>query len=178
MRNGTMSKHYAGIGARATPPAVLRDMEGLAHLFKGAQYILRSGGAAGADSAFQNGSGGINHIYEAKHCTNDAIYMAGQFHPNWNACNSYVKKLHGRNMMILFGPRLDEPVDFVCCYTPGGEVTGGTGQALRAAIHYGIPIFNLAVDKLPGLREIKTCSDEMFKLKSVCHTTINRSNMR
>jgi hypothetical protein len=178
MRNGTIHKYYAGIGARATPNQVLHQMEGLALTYSGAQYILRSGGAAGADSAWQNGSRGHFQLFEAAHATNEAIKMASQFHPNWKACNQYVTRLHGRNMMILFGPRLDEPADFVCCWTPGGKATGGTGQALRAAEHFGIPIFNLAVDEPPGLAKIKACSEEMFKIKSVCHTTINRSNMR
>jgi hypothetical protein len=32
----------------------------------------------------------------------------------------------------------------VICYTPGGRSGGGTGQAIRVAELYGIPVFDLA----------------------------------
>lgn len=35
------------------------------------------------------------------------------------------------------------PVKFVACWTPGGEVVGGTGHALRVAKAHGVPIRNL-----------------------------------
>ncbi len=178
MQNGTAVKYYAGIGARKVSADVLAEIDKLALLFAGARYVLRSGGAAGCDSAWQNGSQNNYTLYLAEHATNAAIEMASRFHPNWKACNSHVCKLHGRNMMILLGPQLNDPVDFVCCWTPSGRAVGGTGQALRAAEFFGIPIFNLGRGDAPDLRSIKQCSDEMFKLKSLCNTTINRSNMR
>lgn len=48
-----------------------------------------------------------------------------------------------RNAMQVLGPRLDAPADLVVAYTPGGAVTGGTGQALRMAGDIGIPVRNL-----------------------------------
>jgi hypothetical protein len=37
------------------------------------------------------------------------------------------------------------PVDFIVCWTPYGEVTGGTGQALRIAKANEIAIYNFGV---------------------------------
>jgi len=46
-------------------------------------------------------------------------------------------------MMVLLGAGLDDPVEFVLCWTPGGETVGGTGHLIRAARSYGIPVYNL-----------------------------------
>ena len=45
--------------------------------------------------------------------------------------------------MQMLGPRMDKPADLVVAYTPKGQVTGGTGQALRMAGNLGIPVRNL-----------------------------------
>jgi hypothetical protein len=43
----------------------------------------------------------------------------------------------------MLGSDLKSPVNMVVCWTPRGEATGGTGQAIRMARHYGIPVYNL-----------------------------------
>ena len=50
-----MEYYYAGIGARKTPNHVLKYMELQGKLLAEKGYILRSGGAKGADSAFERG---------------------------------------------------------------------------------------------------------------------------
>lgn len=105
--------------------------------------ILRSGGAFGADSAFEKGAGAAKEIFRGQDATKAAIELAGQYHPAWPACSSWARRLHGRNSMILLGQDLNDPVDFVVCWTPGGLVTGGTGQAIRVARAYNIPVLNL-----------------------------------
>ncbi len=52
-----------------------------------------------------------------------------------------LKKL-GYTFQVL-GSDLETPVSFVVCWTIGGKISGGTGQALRIAKDLGIPIFNL-----------------------------------
>ena len=47
----------------------------------------------------------------------------------------------------FLGPHLIEPVAFILCWTPDGLVTGGTGQALRLAKDYMIPVCNLGKAK-------------------------------
>ncbi len=45
--------------------------------------------------------------------------------------------------MQVLGPDLKSPSSMVVAWTPGGAVTGGTGQALRMAETYQIPVRNL-----------------------------------
>jgi len=114
-----------------------------------AGFTLRSGGAAGADTAFESGvkRKGYAHIFRPHHATPEAETLAGQYHPAWERCGIFARKLHARNMQIMLGQELDKPVDFVLCWTPKGEVTGGTGQALRYALANNIPIINLGKDR-------------------------------
>lgn len=57
-----------------------------------------------------------------------------------------------RNAMQILGPDLNEPCQFIICWTPDGcsnaqertNLTGGTGQAIVHASALGIPVFNLA----------------------------------
>ncbi len=57
----------------------------------------------------------------------------------------------GTRIRIL-GRALDRPCSFVVCWTDDGSLdgqagsAGGTGQALRIASRYGVPVFNLAID--------------------------------
>lgn len=133
---------YAGIGSRATPIKVLQHMTALAETLSSNGYTLRSGGAKGADSAFEQGST-HSHIYRAKDATAAAMAIAEKHHPNWKACNEYVRRLHGRNALIILGMKLKTPSDFCICWTPNGKVTGGTGLGLRICETYNIPIINL-----------------------------------
>jgi hypothetical protein len=48
-----------------------------------------------------------------------------------------------RNAMQILGEDLQTPTEFVIAWTIDGRDSGGTGQALRMADYYGIPIFNL-----------------------------------
>jgi len=140
-------KYYAGIGSRETPSDILSIMTEKARiLFIKHALTLRSGGAKGADSAFERGCDsvqGTKEIFRAADATQDALDLAKEFHPAWNKCTEYAQKLHGRNMMIVLGADLQTPVDFILCWTPGGQFMGGTAQALRAALFYKIPVYNL-----------------------------------
>ena len=49
-----MPRFYAGIGARATPPPILSLMTRAAFALCKRGYVLRSGRAIGADSAFRS----------------------------------------------------------------------------------------------------------------------------
>ena len=142
-----MNKIYAGIGSRETPEGICLLMGDIAAYLGKKGFMLRSGDAVGADRSFEFGAScGKNYpteIFEAKDCTEKAMELSSKFHPNWNACSPYAKKLHGRNAMILLGKELNKNADFIVCWTKDGAVVGGTGQALRMAKHYKIPIFNL-----------------------------------
>lgn len=128
-------------------------------------WVLRSGGAQGADSAFERGCdivGGKKEIFLPwKEFNNnpsfrfniprEAYDLALQYHPNpvWLKQSNHVIRLMARNMQQIFGHNLDVNTRFVVCWTQDGTEkvttakTGGTGQAIRAAVSNGIPVFNL-----------------------------------
>lgn len=178
MHNGVVVNYYAGIGSRETPDDVLQKMTGIAHTLNGMRYVLRSGGARGADAAFFNGCGGNVQLFRADNATHEALLLAPKFHPAWERCKKFDKNLHARNMMILLGRNLDTPVDFVVCWTPGGKTVGGTGQAMRAAQFFGIPIVNLYKEDLT-YDKIMEYREEMNKIRFKYRgTVVNRSNSR
>lgn len=140
---------YAGIGARITPPDVLELMEHVATRLAGDGCLLRSGGAAGADSAFEHGArsgAGAIEVYLPWPGYNDrvedvrltrptpaALEMASDLHPAWSRCGRGARLLHARNSHIIHGPDLTTSVDVVLCWTRDAAGEGGTGQALRCA---------------------------------------------
>ena len=135
-------KYYSGIGSRKTPDDILNLMEKIAAKLSTHNWRLRSGGAAGADSAFERGSAYTDTFY-ANSATSEAIELASSVHPNWSACNDYARQLHGRNMMIVLGPYLDTPSTFVVCWTPKGQAIGGTATGIKIAQQHNIPVRNL-----------------------------------
>jgi hypothetical protein len=153
-------KYYAGIGSRETPPGIEPMIEEICNILPKFGYILRSGGAPGADSMFEKYSGDNKEIYLPWRGFNDndsELYLdnmniefvqkakstAMKYHPRWNQLSLAAKKLMTRNSFQVLGPDLQSPVSFVVCWTPGGKISGGTGQALRIAKDLSIPIFNL-----------------------------------
>lgn len=140
-------KYYSGIGSRLTPEHIKVFMNAVSHKLYEDGFVLRSGGAKGADSAFALG---LNHkeIYRPENCPEYCVDYASKFHPAWNKCSKIAKKLHGRNSQIILGKYLDEPSEFVICWTPDAKVVGGTGLAIKIAKRNKIRVFNLADDKV------------------------------
>jgi len=147
-----MQRHYTGVGSRSAPPEVLKLMTKIATKLAFMGYILRSGGAVGADTAFEKGVRVNNkHIYYANDSTVEAEAIAEQYHPAWNRCNAYVRKLHGRNAFQVISSNLNKPSEFLICWTPDGctnhknrcYATGGTGTAISIANAYNVSIYNL-----------------------------------
>lgn len=154
-------KYYAGIGSRRTPPDILTLMTEIAHLCELNNIVLRSGGAPGADLAFEYGTQlkeiflpwkGFNGNNSLLYHDNPAAFeLASTVHPAWFRLSIPVRKLISRNMCQVLGADLDSPVSFVVCYTPDGaenekecsKATGGTGTAIILASRIEIPVFNL-----------------------------------
>lgn len=154
-------KYYAGIGSRSTPEKVQGFMSCLAAILK--DYTLRSGGAEGADLAFERGCdlvGGKKEIFllskskrggecgtiaekSPKH--EEAFKIAERIHPAWEKCSNVAKQLHARNVYQILGFTLEDPVEFVVCWTPKGEDVGGTRTAIKIAKENNIPVYNLAL---------------------------------
>lgn len=157
-------KFYAGIGSRKTPSTMLLRMENYAKYLQSIGYTLRSGGASGADQAFERGAGSNSIIYTAEDATRlspsvyqRAFQIVKKVHPNPDALAGYSLNLHIRNVLQVIGDgESKSPVDFVICWAPPTSdrvhVIGGTNTAVTTARLMGIPVFNLAVnDSLPIL---------------------------
>lgn len=148
--------YYAGIGARKTPKEIQDLFANVGKYLANERFVLRSGGAKGADQAFEKGcdlAKGKKEIYlpwrgfEGSNSPlivkdKKAFEIAEKFHPYWHNLSEGAKKLQARNSHQILGLDLNTPSKFVICWTEGGKGLGGTGQALRVAKHYKIPIFD------------------------------------
>ena len=154
------NKFYAGIGSREPPPGVEPMIEEAARVLGLFGYTLRSGGAPGADFMFEKHCVHGKEIYLPWKGFNDNLSdlyidninsdivakardIAKENHPSWNYLSEAAKKLMTRNTFQVLGDDLNSPVSFIVCWTKGGRMEGGTGQALRIAKRNFIPIFNL-----------------------------------
>lgn len=156
-------KVYAGIGSRSTPESILAVMTALARALRHEGWLLRSGNAAGADSAFQAGAGTDAEVYVPSATfgepfepgsvgimpSPEAFALAEEYHPAWDRCSPFARALHARNGHQVLGQDLATPARFVVCWTHDGSLdgtggnTGGTGQALRIAAANDIEVVNL-----------------------------------
>lgn len=148
--------YYAGIGSRETPIQILKLFENVGKFLAKKNFILRSGHAEGADSAFEYGCiqvNGLKEIYlpwknfggsNSDLIVKDikAFEIAEKFHPYWYNLKDAAKRLQARNSHQVLGQDLNTPSDFIICWTKNGKGSGGTGQSLRLAKHYNIPVFD------------------------------------
>lgn len=160
-----MKKYYAGIGARQTPPNVLSVMRDLGTKLEEDGWILRSGGAKGADSAFEAGvrnpkskeifipGRSFNGHYSNQQGVIDATQLASfekalatvnQYHPAPDRLSPFARNLMARNAMQMQGIDMNTPSKLAVLWTPNAQTVGGTGQAMRMAGDLGIVIRNLA----------------------------------
>lgn len=158
-------KYYAGIGSRDTEFNIQQDMGSIARVLAIKGFTLRSGGARGADQAFELGcdqhqgrkeiflpwerfENNGSHLFSP---SDEAIKLASTIHPVFDRLSYKAKLLIARNMHQILGESLNDPVDFVLCWTDDGAETekqysrntGGTGSAIVLASRNNIPVFNL-----------------------------------
>lgn len=156
--------YYAGIGSRLTPQSVQGIMVRIGHYLADQGWVLRSGGAEGADTAFERGCDevhghkeiflpwkGYNNnksilYYKGKEVFDEikkqSFELAAQYHPAWDQCSYGAKCLLARDGMQILGKDLKTPVVIVIFWSPNPN-HGGTSQALRIAKDHKIVIFNL-----------------------------------
>jgi hypothetical protein len=158
---------YAGIGSRETPDHVLSLMNRLSLYLESVEWGLRSGGAKGADTAFENGvtqavnksiylpapefngrRAGRNGCIDSSSLRHwpRAMALVDKYHPDPKRLSPFARKLMARNSFQVLGPNLSSPASCIICWTRGGEQVGGTSQAIRIAINHGIMIRNLGID--------------------------------
>lgn len=140
--------YFTGIGSRDTPTDILALMEDIGWAMTMLGYILRSGGAEGADNAFWLGARsakgdvpGIAEIYLpwksfpetpgscdilAKDLPTwgEAEKIASRLHPAWEKFQTDPKRygavmvLHTRNVFQILGQNLNVPSRVVYCWAP------------------------------------------------------------
>ena len=167
--------YYAGVGSRETPKEVLSLFTVAGEFLAKKGYTLRSGGAKGADKAFEIGcdkARGKKEIYlpwygfensNSNLIVKDkrAFNIAKQFHPYWHNLSNGAKKLQARNSHQVLGQDLSTLSKFVICWTKNGSGRGGTGQAIRIARNYDIPVFDAG--KYKDIEEIKKSLKSFFQ---------------
>ena len=128
---------YAGVGARATPAEVLAGMSDVAQTLGDAGCALSTGGAAGADRAFEAGAlrtdapvtvhtpwPGYNGYRPGRDPESDIdvihpkagdtirgssfLHLARKHHPAWDRCRRGARALFLRNVSILAGALDDD----------------------------------------------------------------------
>lgn len=161
--------YWTGVGSRDTPRDLMAQMTMIAKGLTKVGGVLRSGGAKGADTAFEAGvfndkkdiylpyrgfnyhSSGLYH-----EPTKEAIEWARKAHPYFDRMKpgTFAYLAHARNAHQVLGQGCDVKSAFVVCWTPDGaekaqqahsiDVTGGTRTAIVIAELNGVPVFNLA----------------------------------
>jgi len=146
-------RYYTGIGSRETPLAIKSVIKNIVYKLNNLGYVLRSGGADGADSYFEEYAnaceiylpwkGFNNNDSELYQISEASILLAKQYHPAWDKLSQAAQKLMARNGYQVLGEDLLTPTEFVICWTKDGKDSGGTGQAIRIAKTHKIPVCNL-----------------------------------
>ncbi len=153
---------YAGVGSRNTPSNILNEMQNIAFYLGKIGWTLRSGGADGADSAFEKGcdrTNGKKEIFlpwknfnksNSELCSpsKEAIEIAKTIHPAWENLSQGAKLLHARNCHQVLGVDLKTPANLLICWTENGRTIGGTATAIKIAKNNGIKVINLATENI------------------------------
>lgn len=168
--------HIAFIGSRKLAEDRFSDMANtfynVAKVAAAAGFIIRSGGAEGADNiaewayhdalaegtayphqveifipwrGFAKGAP-LEHLHLMPSnpvAIRKTIDMVKEIHPAPDKLSQGAMKLHCRNMNQILGMDLNEPVKFCVCWTENGLTKGGTASAIRLCESLGIPVFNL-----------------------------------
>lgn len=158
------SKYYAGIGSRETPKNILDLMTKISGELEKRNWILRSGHAPGADTAFEKGcqkseifipwkgfNDSHNGIYEwteeqLELAEREVMSVLGKKH--WRYLTQGAKKLHTRNWRQIFGVDGKNPSKFVICWTLNANPIGGTRTGILLAQKANIPVFNIGDSKI------------------------------
>lgn len=167
-----------GVGSRETPLEICEEMTKIGKWARENKHTLRSGHALGADWAFEKGAqescivflpwDSFNSYLSSKAVkktiitSRKLIEITKKFHPNFEGLKSGVIPLMERNACQVLGEKLDEQANVVICWTKDGNASGGTGQALRIAKAYKIPVFNMFYEKYNTCEKV---INELSKIK-------------
>jgi len=147
-----MAKYYAGIGSRKITPEAVSLAKKISSQLDILGYTLRSGGAIGADTAFESMASKKEIFRPSRNSYGKNLDIAVQlmtkiaesFGLNFKNFKEYTQLLIARNAFQILGKDLQTSSSFVVCWTPNAEFVGGTRWALQLAINNNIPIYNIA----------------------------------
>lgn len=153
-----MDNFYTGVGSRNTPKETSELINKISVKLESLGYILRSGGAEGADTFFsekinnkeifipwKNFGEGIVPNYSEY-----ADNLIKEVHPAYERLSEGAKKLHLRNVNQVLGLDLNTPSKFLICWAEidkEGTPKGGTRTAWMVAKRFNIPCFNLVLEE-------------------------------
>lgn len=171
--------HYTGVGSRDITVQESELIMETAKYLADLGFTLRSGGAGGSDTSFEEGAllslrpelreiyipwksfkcprvGDVYHVLEDRGSENYRVSMvvARDIHPAWDRLSNGARLLHQRNVHQVMGRDLTKPVKskfLLACsdYDKHGVPKGGTRTAWALASRNGIPCFNIR-DKSKG----------------------------
>lgn len=84
--------------------------------------------------------------------------IVGQLHPAPENLKEFAWGLHGRNLNIIMGDNLDDPVDAVYYSAPldkHGNPTGGTAMGVKYAKQCGVPCYHHALEGQAWLESLR-----------------------
>jgi hypothetical protein len=154
--------YYTGIGSRETPTNVCKEMTGIARVLESFGYTLRSGGAGGADEAFEKGADNAEIFlpwdgFRGRYIDHkrfliwipEAKKIAATIRKDFKEMGSRSKRFHTRNVHQVLGQDLNTPSKFLICWTKDGKPSGGTATAMKLARRHKIPVINLHNEPFP-----------------------------
>jgi len=160
---------YSGIGSRDVPDNIVTIIHKMAKSLADADFTLRSGGAVGCDTAFDEAAyDTIEHkeIYKpfGLHRKSipwikvlkspEAMKIANDHHPlDVREMPVNKAKYLCRNPYTILGEDLKTPSKFVLYWMPLDKETGGTAHSLRIAKTFRVPIF-MVPDKMKEAHEL------------------------
>lgn len=174
------TKFYTGIGSRETPDEICVLMSRLGCVMAENGFVLRSGGAKGADESFELGCKASNvvplpmeiylpwdgfnskmkdnvnyiHVPDDEPSYIEAMEIMSGVLPHWSNLKPQHIPLHTRNVFQVLGRELDKPSSMVFYYSEprnNHQVAGGTNGAVQVAHMNRIPTFNLYY---PAVRDV------------------------
>lgn len=152
-----------GIGSRSAPKEILDQATLIGRWCLDNDHWIRSGHAEGMDWAFEQGAQTACKVYLPwpsfnRHLVSLALKSTPQsnpfleslvekFHPAPNKLSGPARALMLRNGAQIFGieaqTKGETTSQAVICWTSNGKASGGTGQAIRIAEAYNIPVLNM-----------------------------------
>lgn len=157
MMDAAATTAYAGIGSRKTPLGQRELVQSIARQLGRSGYLLRSGGADGADTWFDEGARDVDGrrsvylpwrgfndvddedavVFDRLPAARQAMEIAASFYQSpyggtWGDLKQSVRKLMARNVMQVLGDDCASPSKFVICWAEGTEFDG-RGRILNVA---------------------------------------------